>query len=150
MINRLRQNVKGLEITGFVLATLSMLSVFIISLPLYAQEDEGFYFQTKEVTGEVGVVRPPFMAIVYKKDKRKGIEYEIALRLDKDDVLIERKDSLDQIHQGDTVRVVYEEKQKEYEVTNEKGRKEIKRKVVSRDVKKIIFVRAKPKGLRSQ
>lgn len=81
-----------------------------------AAEEEDVVVVVKEISGEVTVVGPSFIAVVYERDAKKGIEYEMALPIDKDIELV-RKRNLDEIRVGDTVRVKYEETQKGERIT---------------------------------
>lgn len=103
----------------------------------------------KEVQGEVSALTSHFIAIVYKKDKEKGIEYEMALPIG-EDVRVVYKRRLEEIEVGDIVKVQYEEVQEEYEEIGKGGVKLRKTKVISRQVKRIIFLKPKLKGLRSE
>lgn len=60
------------------------------------------------ISGEVSAVSKDFIAVVYRSDKAKGSEEEIALPV-ANDAVVEHKQSLSQIGIGDMVDVEYEE-----------------------------------------
>ena len=60
------------------------------------------------ISGEVSAVSKDFIAVVYRSDKAKGSEEEIALPV-ANDAVVEHKQSLAQIGVGDMVDVEYEE-----------------------------------------
>ena len=62
----------------------------------------------KVLTGEVSGLGPNFIAVVYKVDIDKGVEYEMALPLKKD-AQFQFIKSLKELGIGDKVSVIYEE-----------------------------------------
>jgi hypothetical protein len=89
----------------------------------------------KELQGEVGGISSNFIAVLYGMDAKKEAALEMALAMDKD-VKIEDRKSLKDIGLGDIVSVSYEETTE----TKKEGDKDISR-ILSRVVKKIRFIR---------
>ena len=58
----------------------------------------------KRVTGELSLVRPGSISLVYQRDEKQGMDYEMVLPLSKNYRLVYKR-SLDELHVGDTVRV---------------------------------------------
>lgn len=116
-----------------ILISLMLSLSFICAVFCQEQENtETKLFSTiKEVVGEVSVVSRDYIAIVYGRDEKKGLEEEVLLPLIKN-VRIEHKQSLSQIKAGDTVKVEFEE-------ITEQGKESTKRRRIAR---KIVFVRA--------
>ncbi len=77
----------------------------LIAIPVWAQKAGR---KMNIVSGEVSAVSKDFIAVVYRSDKNKGSEEEIALPVALDAV-VEHKQSLSQIGIGDMVDVEYEE-----------------------------------------
>ena len=76
----------------------------------------------KEVYGQVGSITDDYLVVVYSKDEDNGVEYELLLPID-DGLVLNHKDNIGEIKEGDTVRICFEE------TTTEKDNKsEIKRK----------------------
>ena len=101
---------------------------FLFVYPLqfsFAQKEKS------ELTGEVSAISKDFIAIVFRRDEKKGTEEEIGLPIPKN-VIVEHKKSLDQIAVGDMVSIQYDEVVEQ----NETG------KVTKRVAKVISFVRA--------
>ena len=73
------------------------------------QAPEDAQVTVKHVTGELSLIRPGSISVVYKRDAKKGMDYEMVLPFDKD-VRLAYKRSLDEFQLGDTVRVTYEER----------------------------------------
>ena len=97
----------------------------------------------RRVTGEVGVVRFNYITVIYKKETKRdgGIkDYEMLLPIDDNTKLVHRR-SLDQIQEGDTIEITYDE-------TGWVDKKGIGR--LERKARQIRFIRAAIKGLRSQ
>lgn len=95
---------------------------------------------TKEITGQLSVVTPRFVAVEYNQDARKGIAYEMAFSMDGDVRVSGAKRDLQELQAGDTVAVTYEEKT----WMDDSGQERIKR-----QVKGIQFIRSAEQGLRS-
>lgn len=89
----------------------------------------------KEIEGEVSAINKQGIAIVYKKEAENNKDYEIYLPIDKS-LKISHKQSLEQIKEGDTVSVQYEEMTEE----RKEGLKE-----VNRTAKVITFLRPSEK-----
>ena len=125
-----------------------LIIVFFLSFieNLNAKTDDEVRIRTvmKEVQGEVSVVTPNYIGINYAKNKRKKIEYEIALTIDKDVRLVHKR-LLKEIESGDIVRVKFEETTEEFKGLNNRGREVTKRRVSSRKEKVIIFFNPKLK-----
>jgi hypothetical protein len=63
----------------------------------------------KQVTGEVSLIRQGSISVVYQRDDKKAMDYEMVLPLDKN-VRLAHKRSVNELQVGDTVRVTYEER----------------------------------------
>jgi len=80
-----------------------------------AKEDEvKITREIKEIQGEISAIGKDYISIVYQREREKGVEYEIWLPLDKDNVRLIHKESLEELKVGDFIRVQYEEVTKEY------------------------------------
>mgnify|MGYP001608749020 CR=1 FL=1 len=77
----------------------------LITIPAWAQKAGR---KLNVISGEVSAVSKDFIAVVYRSDKAKGSEEEIALPV-ANDAVVEHKQSLSQIGIGDMVDVEYEE-----------------------------------------
>lgn len=130
------------RLRSFACLGLVVASVFVTSgLVVAAEEDEEDALITvKHITGEVSIIRPHYLSVVYKQDAETRMEYEMVFPMNKDVEFFHKK-SLDDIEVGDTVRVTYEEKT----WTTEDGMERMKRKA-----KEVWFVRPAKKGLRSR
>lgn len=97
---------------------------------------------TKTISGQVGVIRPGYITIIYKEETLEDgtvKDWEMVLPYDKT-LTLEHKKGLDQIKEGDTIEIVY------YDSgwVDDKG--------VGRSEKKakhIRFIRSAPEGLSS-
>ena len=120
MRHREQNMVNNLFIVFFIVLCV-VLSFFNAAEAKEDKEEPKITKERKEVQGEVGRLGKGYIALVYKKDEEKGIEYEIQMPL-ASDLKLERKRSLSQIGQGDTVLVVYEETTTEYKGKSKKSR----------------------------
>jgi len=78
---------------------------FLTAIPAWAQKAGR---KMNIISGEVSAVSKDFIAVVYRSDKEKGSEEEIALPVAAEAV-VEHKQSLSEIGIGDMVDVEYEE-----------------------------------------
>ena len=105
-----RSNVKCQDLTPFWAVVMVLLCV---GTAAGAQEATGTQGNevvvVKEVSGEVGFVRPLYITVVYARDMEKGAEYEMVFPIDEDVTLLNRR-SFDEINPGDTISVTYEER----------------------------------------
>lgn len=62
----------------------------------------------KEIEGEVSAVDKHGIAVVYSKDLEKGVESEIYIPLEKENIKMVHKRNIEDIQVGDTVKVEYE------------------------------------------
>ena len=95
----------------------------------------------KEVQGEISGITKRSISIVYDRDNKKGVEYEMLLPFAQEGIKVEHKKNLSEFSQGDTVLVSYEEVIEE----NEKAEKK-----EDRRAKVISFIKAAPKQTESQ
>lgn len=72
------------------------------------KEEKVLKTQTKEVTGEISAIGKDFIAIIYERDERKSVEYEMLVPIDTTTKL-ERKKSLSELNIGDTIRIQCED-----------------------------------------
>ncbi len=94
--------IKVCLLVNFVLFVFSCTAVS----PAQGQKEEPkITIETKQITGQVSALTSRFIAVVY--DRKAGTEYEMALPI-VEDAKLERKESLEEIDLGDTVRVTYE------------------------------------------
>jgi len=93
----------------------------------------------KEVTGQVGFVRPAYLTVVYRRDAEKNMDHEMIFPLD-EDVALQNKREFRELRSGDTVTVTYEEKR----WVGEDGGERAKRKAT-----RVRFIRSESTGLRS-
>lgn len=98
--------------------------------------------QDKNLRGEIGSINNDFITLIYKRDEKKGIEYEMLLPLDKNIQLKNRK-NLKDFKEGDTVVIQYEESTVEYQGKDEGGIEP--RQQVRRKAKVISFVKSAKK-----
>ncbi|MCD6228244.1 MAG: hypothetical protein J7K17_02050 [Candidatus Omnitrophica bacterium] len=92
-----------------------ILSMVIVVNCVEAKEDEvKITREIKEIQGEISAIGKDYISIVYQREREKGVEYEIWLPLDKDNVRLIHKESLEELKVGDFIRVQYEEVTKEY------------------------------------
>lgn len=94
----------------------------------------------KKVTGTVSYLDGKYIAVVYEKDKDSGDEYEIGFFV-QSDLKLQHKRKLSDIKRGDTVQILYEELQEEYEEVKDDGKKEMKTKIVDRQAKALTFIK---------
>lgn len=99
--------------------------------------------EVKSVTGQVSLIRPNSLSVVYAKDEKKGMDYEMVLPLS-EKVRYVRAKGPEGLSLGDTVRVTYEEL-KWVNADDEEG---LERRAVR--AKEIEFVRPAITGLRSE
>lgn len=93
----------------------------------------------KELQGEISGISKESISIIYNRDLEKGIDYEMLLPIEKGNIQLIHKNSLDELCVGDTVRLQYEEETKE----DEEGRK------IKRKARVISFIKPKPKEIES-
>ncbi|RKY30981.1 MAG: hypothetical protein DRP68_05555 [Candidatus Omnitrophota bacterium] len=92
-----------------------ILSMVIVVNCVEAKEDEvKITREIKEIQGEISAIGKDYISIVYQREREKGVEYEIWFPLDKDNVRLIHKESLEELKVGDFIRVQYEEITKEY------------------------------------
>lgn len=98
----------------------------------------------KSITGEVGVVRKEYISVIYRKEKDPDgsiiRDYEMVIPIN-ESVILNRIKSIDDLREGDSVEIGYDETS----WVDEKGIGRIERKG-----KQITFVRPAIKGLRSE
>jgi len=121
------------------LSLLVGLFLFIFG-PVRAQGEEEIV-KTKRVSGEISVIRPSYINIIFAREKRRGAEYE-AMFLLNDDVKFIRKD-LEELEPGDRVEIKYDGYFK-IEKNEETGEEE--ERFVRRVTKEIRFVSPSTKG----
>ena len=96
------------------------------------------------VSGEIGIIKPHYITVIYKKEKGPGgvgvKDYEMLFPIDDNIELLHRK-NIGQLQEGDIIQVLFD--QTSY--TDKKGVGRIERKA-----KQIKFIKAAPRGLRSQ
>lgn len=109
------------EITQISCVSLAMVMIFA-AVDIAAEEAKETVKAT-EVTGEVSVIGPTYISIVYARDEEKGVEYEMLLPIDKDVKFIRK--GLDELVVGDKVRV----KCDDYFRINEEGKELCTRRV---------------------
>lgn len=83
---------------------------------------------TKEVSGEISAIGKDYISIIYKRDEKKGTEYEMLVPIDTSTKL-ERKKSLSELNIGDTVKIQCEDMT--LEDTSGEKKMERKAKVIS-------------------
>ena len=102
---------------------------------------------SRQIRGEIGSINNDYISIVYKRDNRKGVEYEMLLPIDKN-VQLRNRQGLKDLKEGDTVVIQYEESTVEYDDADqgeEEGKGKTKQRL-RRKAKVISFVKsAKPK-----
>lgn len=91
----------------------------------------------KEVQGEVVSISKDYISVLYNRDSKKGIEYEMLLPID-ENTKLERIKNIKELNVGDTINIEYEEES----IIPDKG--EVK---ASRKAKLVSFVAPAPKGL---
>ncbi|GEM_PF-4954024 len=97
-----------------------MLLLGTAAFSLAAQDNKGKEDKTnlntiQEIQGEVSAVDKHGIAVVYKTDA-KGVEQEVYIPLEKENIKMSHKRDIEDIQVGDTVKV-------EYETTMEKGKR---------------------------
>ena len=131
----------GIHLLQSVLAILLILS-FSFSGVIRAREYEAKEMvRTKEISGEVSVIRPRYISIIYERDEKKGAEYEMMFPIN-EDVKFTRK-GLDEIKVGDQVSITYGECSR-IEENEETGKEE--ERFIRRDTKGVEFIRPALKG----
>lgn len=115
----------GITQIGWVV--MGAMALFLLCLVAVGETQEGkekikTTTASKEVQGEVSGIGKDSISVVYMRDEKKRIEYEMLLPIEKDIRLV-HKQRLDQINVGDIVRVQYEEVTEEYEEGPRSSRK---------------------------
>lgn len=94
----------------------------------------------KQVTGELSLIRPGSISLVYRRDEQRAMDYEMVFPIGKGVALLRRR-ALSELQVGDTVRVTYEERAWKEEAT---GVERMQRRATT-----IEFLRSAQAGLRS-
>jgi len=85
------------------------------------KSEEEVVVTKKQIKGRVSLIRPGYLSVIDKEDKKKGSMHAIDFRFDEKDVKLVRVRSLDEIKPGDVIMVECEEKRKEYDRTKRDG-----------------------------
>ena len=112
---------------------LILLIGFTFSLSAQAKDkkDKTTIMKGKDVTGEISMIERTYISVIYKRDKDKGIEYEMMLPLNKEVIFTRTK--LEDLSVGDEIIVSSDE----YFVENDEGQQKFDKKVI----KEIKFLR---------
>ncbi len=130
----------------FSLLLAFIFAVVDISIAAQEAEEEDYIVRTKKVSGEISMIRPTFISIIYAQKRREYKDYEAMFLLD-EEVKYTRR-AFDELKMGDEIDVVYDEYSK-LEINPETGEEE--EKFVKRETKEIKFVNpALKKGLISK
>jgi len=136
----------------FVLTTalwVPIASAELGELGLIGEGDDDIVAVPKVVSGEVSAISSNFINIIYEKNSKKGVEYEMPMKVDSD-VQLKHKLELKEIKVGDTVLVRYDEMQQEAERPKKNGTMEQYTKVLSRHARLITFLRPAKTDFRSK
>lgn len=137
--------------TGCLMLSLGVVGLWPVPLSLaepLTEEGDDTIAVTKEVTGTISTLPPPFLSVVYRRDAKKGIEWEMPLQVGKSTEL-RYKRSLSELQRSDTVSVQYVEKQRVVKHQGKDGSPREETQVVSREAQIIIFLRPAKQGLMS-
>jgi len=111
----MRKNTKFIWV-GLTGILLILTSYFVYNISLSRKPRKTSYFSKveselrgkKSITGEITALDYNFIAVTYRKDEKRGIEYEIAFPLNKDVKVINRK-GLNELLIGDIITLTYDE-----------------------------------------
>ena len=105
----LGSHLKSLAYLGLIATVALGLSPTLVHAQVGSGTPEHPTVEMKELTGEVGVVRPTYLTLVYGWDPETRTDNEMVFPIDENVALLNRN-SLDEFAVGDTVSVTYEEK----------------------------------------
>ncbi|MFH1868382.1 MAG: hypothetical protein ABH843_05375 [Candidatus Omnitrophota bacterium] len=100
----------------------------------------------RSVSGRVSLIRDDYINVVYKEDKKKGVEYEMGFKLN-GAVQLSHKKLLDSLERGDFVSIEYDEMAESYDKVAPDGTKERKNKVTGREARAISFKKSASSAL---
>ena len=112
-------------------------------------DEEDITVTTRKIKGRVNLIRPGYISITHKEDRKKKSSYAIDVRIDEDEISLSRIKSLDEIKVGDIVEIECEETKREYEKEKKDGTKEKAVNLMGRKAKRIIFVSSGTSSLSS-
>lgn len=104
---------------------------FSLAAPAKDKKDKTTIMKGKDVTGEISMIESTYISVIYKRDKDKGIEYEMMLPLNKEVIFTRTK--LEDLSVGDEIIVSSDE----HFVENDEGQQKFDKKVI----KEIKFLR---------
>lgn len=94
-----------------VIAVAGILFLAISAAAFAQRDDKGRKIIKRasgEISGEISAIGRDFISVIYKRDEKKGAEYEVLVPIDAGTKL-ERKRSLSELNLGDTVNIQFED-----------------------------------------
>ena len=147
---------KNLRKKSFLACGFVLFAIFSLSFTVFAEADDPGYeavdisageieeedasVSAKTVEGVVSALSPGFIAVVYKTEEDDTVEYEIPFTVT-ESVKILRKNSIDELSLGDTVKVTYLERSRVGKKVKAHGDDELEKQILGRDLEEISFVK---------